>query len=100
MILAATDLGYWAVPLAVFAGAIRVGTPFLYVSLGECLTEKSGRVNLGLQGTLVMGAMIGFKVSYETAKAFPTLIDLAPWFGVAAAGLVGALLGVMHAVIC
>ena len=37
-------------------GAIRVSTPFLFVSLGECLTEKSGRVNLGLEGTLVMGA--------------------------------------------
>ena len=39
--------------LAVLGGAIRVGTPFLFVSLGECLTEKSGRINLGLEGVLV-----------------------------------------------
>ena len=40
------------VALGVFGGAIRISTPFLFVSLGECLTEKSGRVNLGLEGTL------------------------------------------------
>ncbi|MEA3117940.1 MAG: ral nucleoside transport system permease protein, partial [Paraburkholderia sp.] len=34
--------------LSLFAGAIRVSTPYLFVSLGECLTEKGGRVNLGL----------------------------------------------------
>ena len=38
-----TDLGLWALPVAVLGGAIRVGTPFLYVSLGECLTERAGR---------------------------------------------------------
>jgi hypothetical protein len=36
-----SDLGWWGVPLAMLAGAIRVGTPFIFVSLGECLTEKA-----------------------------------------------------------
>ena len=72
----AAELGYWAVPLAVLAGAIRVGTPFLFVSLGECLTEKSGRINLGLEGTLVIGAMVGYAASYRTGS---------PWLGVVAA---------------
>jgi simple sugar transport system permease protein len=85
------DLGYWAVPVAVVGGAIRVGTPFVYVSLGECLTEKAGRVNLGLEGTLVMGAMTGYGVSYLTGS---------PWLGVLAAGSAGALMGALHAVIC
>ena len=35
--------------IAMLGGAIRVSTPFMFVALGECLTEKSGRVNLGLQ---------------------------------------------------
>jgi general nucleoside transport system permease protein len=91
MILASTDIGLWALPLAIFAGAIRVGTPFLYVSLGECITEKAGRVNLGLQGTLVFGAMAAYGTSYLTGS---------PWLGVIVAALCGALLGVMHAVIC
>jgi len=85
------DLGYWAVPVAVVGGAIRVGTPFVYVSLGECLTEKAGRVNLGLEGTLVMGAMTGYGISYLSGS---------PWLGVLAAGSAGALMGALHAVIC
>ena len=46
--------------IAMLGGAIRVSTPFMFVALGECLTEKSGRVNLGQEGTLVLGAMVGY----------------------------------------
>jgi general nucleoside transport system permease protein len=88
---AVTDLGLWAVPVAVLGGSIRVGTPFLFVSIGECITEKSGRVNLGLEGTLVMGAMSGYATSYQTGS---------PWLGVLVAGVVGACMGALHAVIC
>jgi ABC-type uncharacterized transport system permease subunit len=84
-------LGWWGVPIAVLAGAIRVGTPFLFVSLGECITEKSGRINLGLEGILVMGAMSGYALSYATDN---------PWVGVLAAGGAGAALGLVHAVLC
>lgn len=52
-----TGIGIWGVPLAILAGAIRVSTPFIFVSLGETITERSGRINLGLEGTLVFGAM-------------------------------------------
>ena len=76
---------------AVMAGAIRISTPFLFVSLGECLTEKSGRVNLGLEGTLVMGAMGAYGVSYLTGS---------PWLGVLAAGALGVVLGALHAWLC
>ena len=45
----------WIALLAALAGgALRVGVPYLFVSLGECLTEKSGRINLGLEGVLVL----------------------------------------------
>jgi len=86
-----TALGWWGVPIAVIAGAIRVGTPFLFVSLGECITEKSGRINLGLEGILVMGAMSGYALSYATGN---------PWVGVLAAGAAGAALGLVHAALC
>jgi simple sugar transport system permease protein len=72
-------------------GAVRVSTPFLFVSLGECITERSGRINLGLEGTLVMGAMCGYGTSYLTGS---------PWLGVLAAGAAGAILGALHAAIC
>jgi general nucleoside transport system permease protein len=84
-------LGWWGVPVAVIAGAIRISTPFLFVSLGECLTEKSGRINLGLEGILVMGAMAGYGVSYASGS---------PWLGVLAAGLAGLLLGILHGAVC
>jgi simple sugar transport system permease protein len=86
-----SELGWWGVPIAVLGGAIRVGTPFLLVSLGECITEKSGRINLGLEGILVMGAMTGYAVSYLSGS---------PWLGVLAAGGAGLLLGLLHGMLC
>jgi len=77
--------------VAIFGGAMRVSTPFLFVSLGECITEKSGRVNLGLEGTLVFGAMVGYAVSYHSGS---------PWWGVLAAGGAGVLFGALHGWIC
>jgi len=77
--------------IAMLGGAIRVSTPFMFVALGECLTEKSGRVNLGLEGTLVLGAMVAYATSYHTGS---------PWAGVVAAGFAGAALGGLHASIC
>jgi general nucleoside transport system permease protein len=89
--MATTDIGLWTVPLAMFAGAIRVSTPFLFVSVGECLTEKSGRINLGLEGTLVFGAMAAYAVSFHTHS---------PWLGTLFAGFAGAAFGALHGVIC
>ncbi|HEY9620145.1 MAG TPA: ABC transporter permease [Crinalium sp.] len=80
-------LGWWGVPLAIAAGTMRGGTPFLFVSLGECLTEKSGKINLGLEGTLLTGAMSAYAISYLTGS---------PWLGVLVAGIAGCLLGVIH----
>ena len=77
--------------IAVAGGAIRVGTPFLFVSLGECLTERSGRINLGLEGVLVLSAMAGFAGSYLTGS---------PWLGVLLAGVAGALLAMLHGLLC
>ena len=86
-----TDLGFWVIPIAILGGAIRVSTPFLFVSLGEVLTERSGRINLGLEGTLVFGAMAGYAVAYLTGS---------PWLGVFAGAVVGAGFGLLHGVIC
>ena len=77
--------------LAVIGGAIRVGTPFLFVSLGECLTEKAGRINLGLEGVLVFSAMAGFAGAYASGLW---------WVGVLAAGFSGALIAALHGAIC
>jgi simple sugar transport system permease protein len=84
-------VGLWGVLLALLAGAVRISTPFIFVSLGECITEKSGRVNLGLEGTLVMGAMSAYGVSYLSGSA---------WLGVVVAGVIGAAFGALHGWLC
>lgn len=85
------SLGIWGVPLAMLGGMIRVSTPYLFVSLGETLTEKSGRINLGLEGTLLLGAVSAYGISYVSGN---------PWLGVLAAGSCGVLLGALHAWLC
>ncbi len=87
----ATTLGWWGVPLAILGGAIRVGTPLLWVSLGETVTEKAGRINLGLEGTLLMGAMTAYAVALTSGN---------PWLGILAAACVGVLFGVLHGTLC
>ena len=76
---------------AIVGGALRVGVPFLFVSLGECLTEKSGRINLGLEGVLVLSAMAGFGGAYLTGSA---------WAGVVLAAIAGAALALLHGLLC
>ncbi|MES1163329.1 MAG: ABC transporter permease, partial [Rhizobacter sp.] len=76
---------------AILGGALRVGVPFLFVSLGECLTEKSGRINLGLEGVLVLSAMAAFGGSYLTGS---------PWLGVLIAAATGAALALLHGLLC
>ena len=88
-------LGWWGVPLGIMAGMLRGSAPFLFVSLGECLTEKSGKVNLGLEGTLLTGAMSAYAISYLTEKSVGAAIS--PWLGVLVAGLAGVVLGFIHA---
>ena len=77
--------------VAVLGGAVRVGTPFLMVSLAECITEKAGRINLGLEGVLVFSAMAGFGAAYLSGSA---------WVGVLAAGASGAALALLHGLVC
>jgi simple sugar transport system permease protein len=87
----ATDIGLWGVPLAILGGAIRVSTPFIFVSLGEAITERSGRINLGLEGTLVFGAMTAYAVAVMTNS---------PWPGLLAAAAAGLCFGLFHGWIC
>ena len=81
--------------IALFAGlvggALRVGVPFLFVSLGECLTEKSGRINLGLEGVLVLSAMAAFGGAYVSGSAL---------VGVLCGALAGGLLAALHGLLC
>jgi general nucleoside transport system permease protein len=85
------ESAFVTVLIAMLGGAIRVSTPFMFVALGECLTERSGRINLGLEGNLVLGAMVAYAISFHTGN---------PWIGVLAAGGSGLILGALHGYIC
>lgn len=75
----------------ILAAAVRSGTPILYATLGEILTERSGILNLGLEGLMLVGAFTGFSVASGTGNA---------WLGIAAAFLSGCLLAFVHAFLC
>jgi general nucleoside transport system permease protein len=74
-----------------FAAAIlRIATPIALATLGEMLSERSGVLNLGIEGIMLLGAMTGFTVAYLTGN---------PWAGIAAAAAAGAAAGLLHAVV-
>ena len=77
--------------IPILTAAVRSGTPILYATLGEIITEKAGILNLGLEGIMLVGAYTGFSVAYSSGSA---------WLGVGAAFLVGTLMGLIHAFIC
>lgn len=64
-----------------FAAAIVAGTPLLFATLGELITEKAGNLNLGVEGMMMMGAVIGFMVGLKTNN---------PMLALLAAGLAGS----------
>ena len=73
-----------------WTAAIRIATPFIFGTLGELLCERAGVLNLGIEGIMTIGAMVGWITVYQGA-------DL--WLGVVCAILAGMLLGSLHAVL-
>jgi ABC-type uncharacterized transport system permease subunit len=70
------------------AAGVRSGTALLLASIGEIFAERAGVLNLGLEGMMLMGAMMAFDVAHRTGN---------PWLGLLAAAAVGALLALLHA---
>jgi simple sugar transport system permease protein len=81
-----TDAGLFLFSL--LAGAIRCGTPIAFAALGETLSEKAGILNLGIEGLMLVGAMVAVAVQVETGNL---------WLAVIAAGLASAALASIHA---
>ena len=53
---------------------ITAATPLLFAALGEMVTEKSGVLNLGVEGMMVMGAVIGFVAVHHSGSAFVAIL--------------------------
>jgi len=73
--------------LTLMAG-IGLGTPLVFGTVGEILTERSGILNLGVQGMMIFGAVMGFWATFVTESL---------WLGVLAALVAGAALSLIHA---
>lgn len=74
----------------IFFAAIRSGTPLLLVALGEMVLEKSGVLNLGQEGMMLMGAVVGFMVTYQSDSLFLGFL-IATFAGMVMATLFGLL---------
>jgi general nucleoside transport system permease protein len=79
--------------VVVLAAAVVYGTPLLYAALGELLAERSGVLNLGVEGMMLVGAVMGFWAVQRVHGSTP--VALAAAFGVAA--LAGAAMAAIHA---
>lgn len=74
--------------IGVLTGAIGAGTSVLYAALGEVISERAGVINLGVEGTMLIGASVGFVVTHQTENAL---------IGVLAAMIAGGLFNLIFA---
>jgi simple sugar transport system permease protein len=84
------DLFTAHVIIGILASGIRLATPYLFATLGETFGQRSGVLNLGVDGQMLLGAFAGFYVVLTTGNL---------WLGLGAAMLVGALMGLAMGVI-
>jgi simple sugar transport system permease protein len=70
-----------------WVAAIRIASPLIFATMGELICERAGVLNLGIEGIMTFGAMIGWLTVYNGG-------DL--WLGIAAAAACGALFGLLH----
>ena len=74
--------------IGILASGIRLSTPYLYAAIGETFGQRSGVLNLGVEGQMLLGAFAAFYIAFTTGNL---------WLGVLAAILVGALMGLAMA---
>ena len=72
----------------VLAGGVRGGTSIMYAALGETVSERAGVINLGTEGSMLVGALGAYMVCVETGS---------PWAGALAGAAAGGLLALLHA---
>ena len=82
---------------SVFAAAIRLATPYIFAALGETFAQRSGVLNLGVDGMMLMGAFTGFYAVYITQQTQTLSEPVSLVFGVIVALIVGGLMGLAMA---
>jgi len=76
--------------LAALAAMLTIATPLVWAGIGELIVEKTGVLNLGIEGTMYAGAFSGFLVALRTGS---------PWWGLLAAIVTGVAAGLLMAVL-
>lgn len=79
-----------AIILGILHSGIRLATPYLFASIGETISQRAGVLNLGVEGIMLMGAFFGFYATLQTDN---------PWIGMLAAITIGALMGLLMAIV-
>ncbi len=74
--------------VGLFSGSLRMATPLIFGTMGELYNEKCGVLNLGIEGTMLLGALVGFLTVRITGSL---------WLGVLSAGLSGSLVSLIFA---
>ena len=77
-------------PIIILNAGVASGTVLLFATIGEIFSERSGVLNLGVEGMMLIGAMSAYSVALSTGS---------PWLGVLAAALMAGLLSQVHALI-
>ncbi len=85
-----SDLFQASVIIGILYSGIRLAAPYLFAALGEMVSQRSGVLDLGVDGIMLMGSFAAFYVVFETGNL---------WLGVAAAIVVGILMGVLMAIV-
>ncbi len=83
-----SDLLTLNVLVGILASGFRLATPYLYATIGETFGQRSGVLNLGLDGQMLLGAFAAFFVAFHTGNL---------WLGLLAALIVGAIMGLAMA---
>lgn len=83
-----SELSTITIVVGILASGIRLATPYLYASIGETFGQRSGVLNLGVEGQMLMGAFAAFYVAITTGNL---------WLGLLAAVIVGAAMGLAMA---
>ena len=76
--------------IIIFQAGVATGTVLLFAAIGEILAERSGVLNLGIEGMMLIGAMTAFKTAVDLGQ---------PWLGVVFAMLAAGLLSLLHGVV-
>lgn len=83
-----SDLFTVTVLIGILSSGVRLATPYLYAAIGETFGQRSGVLNLGVEGQMLLGAFAAFYVAMNTGNL---------WFGVLAAMIAGAVMGLAMA---